>query len=412
MSDILAKLKALGVTKGMPEKPAAPVRKNTDNMTALLKEFPDGIVTENDHGYCFINRLTQPLSQLHGTVRMDAGLCPSPLFDSVMETQILRKEDTLAFDTETSGLSNGSGSFIFMLGLGYFDGDNYTVDQLILPDLGDEPAFLRQTELIFSRYPVLISYNGRGFDIPMLQSRLNFHMFPDFTKEITHVDLLNLTRRYWKAKLGSVRLANIEQYVLKLQRGDEEVPGYMAPELYREFLRSGDAGHISGIAYHNRIDVVSLSAFLLYLNDLCVRGENDPSVWEAEGVPESGLLKHNLKVFSGQVISKIESFSVKEKKQIAAKFLQTGDREKAIPILEELAGGGDYDSAIRLMKLYMQEKDPDLFEKFREKAIFILENDETVGKWSKEDKIRKLRDLTIKDQSGRRKTQSVGKVSE
>lgn len=406
MSDILTRLKALGVTKGMPEKPAAPVRKSSDNMTALLKEFPNGIVTENDHGYCFINRLTQPLSQLHGSVRMDAQLCPSPLFDSMMETGILRKEDTLAFDTETSGLSNGSGSFIFMLGLGYFDGDNYTVDQLILPDLGDEPAFLRQTELIFSRFPILISYNGRGFDIPMLQGRLNFHMFPDFTKEITHIDLLNLTRRYWKASLGSVRLANIEQYVLKLQRGDEEVPGYMAPELYREFLRSGDAAHISGIAYHNQIDVVSLSAFLLYLNDLCIRGEKDPSVWETEGVQESGLLRHNLTVFSGQVISKIESFSIKEKKQIAAKFLKAGDREKALPILEELADGGDYDSADRLMKLYFREKDPERFEKFRARAIFILENDETVGKWTREEKIGKLRELKIKVQSSKRKDQS------
>lgn len=396
MSDILAKLKALGVTKGMPEKPAEPLRKHTDNMAALQKEFPNGIVTENDHGYCFINRLSQPLSELHGTVRMDAQLHPSALFNSVMEAQIPHKEDTLAFDTETSGLSNGSGSFIFMLGLGYFDGDSYTVDQLILPDLGDESAFLRQTELIFSRFPFLISYNGKGFDIPMLQSRLNFHMFPDFTKEITHIDLLNLTRRYWKAALGSVRLANIEQYVLRLQRGDEEVPGYMAPELYREFLRSGDAAHISGIAYHNRIDVVSLSAFLLYLNDLCIRGENDPSVWEAEGVPESALLRHNLNFFSGKVISKIESFSVKEKKQIAAKFLKAEDRERAIPILEELAEENDLDSAVKLMKLYQQDKDPERFEMFRKKAVFILENDETVGKWSKEDKIRKLNELKCK----------------
>ena len=396
MSDILARLKALGVTKGMPEKAPAPVRKNSDNMSALQKEFPDGIIVENDHGYCFINRLTQPLSEPHGSVRMDEQLGPSPLFDSVMETKVLHKEDTLAFDTETSGLSNGSGSFIFMLGLGYFEGNRYIVDQLILPDLGDEPAFLRQTELIFSRFPVLLSYNGKGFDIPMLQSRLNFHMFPDFTKEITHIDLLNLTRRYWKARLGSVRLANIEQYVLKLQRGDEEVPGYMAPELYREFLRSGDASHISGIAYHNRIDVVSLSAFLLYLNDLCIRGEKDPSVWEAEGVPESALLRNNLNIFSGRVISKIESFSIKEKKQIAAKFMKTGDREKALPILDELAGAGDYDSAIKLMKFYLQGKNPEFFEKYRELAVSILENDETVRKWSKEDKISKLRGLKCK----------------
>ena len=138
MSDILARLKALGVTKGMPETPAAPIRKSTDNLEALRKTFPGGFITENDYGYCFINRLTQPLSQLHGSVHMDAQLQNSPLFTSIMEMEIQNKEDTLAFDTETSGLSNGSGSFIFMLGLGYFEGDSYIVDQLILPDLADE----------------------------------------------------------------------------------------------------------------------------------------------------------------------------------------------------------------------------------------------------------------------------------
>ncbi len=395
MSDILSRLKALGVTKGMPEKKPEPVRKSSDNMDALLKTFPNGFVTENDHGYCFINRLRQPLSRPHGSVSMDAALQPSPLFSSIMEMPIRRKEDTLAFDTETSGLSNGSGSFIFMLGLGYFEDDSYTVDQLILPDLGDEAGFLRQTEIIFSRFPILISYNGKSFDIPMLQSRLNFHLFPDFTKEIAHIDLLNITRRYWKPALGSVRLANIEQYLLELERGDEEVPGYMAPELYREFLRDGDAGHLSGMAYHNQIDVVSLSAFLLWLNDLAVRGENDLSVWEAARVPESALLKYNLPVFSGNIISKIDGFTDKEKKQIASKFLKAGEPEKALPILEGLAGKGDYDSAVRLLKLHFKAKNKELFEHYRELAIGILEKDETIGKWSKEDRIRTLNAMQI-----------------
>lgn len=396
MSDILSRLKALGVTKGMPEKKAAPVRSSRDHMDALLKTFPSGFVAENERGYCFINRLKQPLSQPHGSVDMTAQLQRSPLFTSIMEADIPRKEDTLAFDTETSGLSNGSGSFIFMLGLGYFEDECYTVDQLILPDLADEPAFLMQTELIFSRFPFLISYNGKSFDVPMLQSRLNFHMFPDFTKEITHIDLLNLTRRYWKTSLGSVRLANIEQYVLKLQRGDEEVPGYLAPELYRDFLRDGDAGHISGTAYHNRIDVVSLSAFLLYLNDLAVRGENDPSVWQAAGVPETALIKYNLPIFSGKVISKLESFSDKEKKALAGKFLRGGDPEKAIPILEELSAKGDCDSAVKLMKLYQKSKDTEKFEQYKALAIRLTEQDETLGRWSREDRIQKLQSMKCK----------------
>ncbi len=394
MSDILSRLKALGVSKGMPEKPAAP-RKVTDRIAALKAVFPHGIVEENDYGLCFINRLKQPLSQEHGIVDMNRQLMPSRLFDSIMGMDILRKEDTLAFDTETSGLSNGSGSFIFMLGLGYFEGDSYIVDQLILPDLGDEPAFLRQTELIFSRFPLLISYNGKGFDIPMLQARLHFHLFPDFTKEIAHIDLLNLTRRYWKPSLGSVRLANIEQYVLKLQRGDEEVPGYLAPELYRDFLRDGDAEHISGVAYHNQIDVVSLSAFLLHLNDLAVRGENDPAFLVENGMCESALFRHNLSIFSGKVISGLDSFSKKEKRSIASGFMKSGEPEKALPIFEELAHAGDQDSAMKLMKFYLKTKDREKFEQCRALVIRLIEQDETIGKWSKSDMIGKLQNYKI-----------------
>ena len=392
MNDILARLKALGVSKGMPEKPAAP-RKPGSQMAALQSVFPNGLVVENDMGPCFINRLRQPLSQAHGVADMAAQLTPSPLFDSLLGMQISRKEETLAFDIETSGLSNGSAGFIFMLGLGYFEEDSYVVDQLILPDLGDEPAFLRQTELIFSRYSTLLSYNGKGFDIPMLQSRLNFHLFPDFTGEIRHIDLLGLTRRYWKASLGSVRLSNIEQYVLRLQRGDEEVPGYLAPELYRDFLRDGDAEHISGVAYHNQIDVVSLSAFLLYLNGLAVRGEKDLSAMTAEGMSETALLRYNLKLFSGEAAAKMGCFSLREKKSIASKLLKSGEREKALAVLEELSAAGDYDSAVKLMKLYKQAKDPDACERCRLRAIAILEQDETIGKWTKAEKIGKLKDL-------------------
>ena len=395
MSDILSRLKALGVSKGMPEKPSEP-RKASDQMAALQAVFPHGFVEENDHGLCFINRLEQPLSQPHGDVDMARQLMPSRLFDSIMGMNIPRKEDTLAFDTETSGLSNGSGSFIFMLGLGYFKGDSYIVDQLILPDLGDESAFLRQTELIFSRFPILISYSGKGFDIPMLQARLNFHLFPDFTKEIAHIDLLNLTRRYWKPSLGSVRLANIEQYILRLQRGDEEVPGYLAPELYRDFLRDGDAEHISGVAYHNQIDVVSLSAFLLYLNDLAVRGESDPAVMAASGMHEPALMRHNLSFFSGKVISGIDGFSDKEKKSIAAGFMTSGETEKALPILESLAANGDCGAASKLMKYYLKVKDREKFEQYKALVIRMIEQDETIGKWSKIDKIEKLQNTVIR----------------
>ncbi len=390
----MSRLKKLGVTKGFPEgyQPPKPKGPDGEAIEILKRSFPNGIVVENDYGPCFINRRIQPLTEPHGRVNMADSLRESPLFDSVMGMPIARKEDTLAFDTETSGLSTGSAAFIFMLGLGYFEGENYIVDQLILPDLDYEKAFLRQTELIFSRFPILLSYNGKGFDIPMLQSRLRFHMMPDFTGEINHIDLLYISRRYWKPRLGSVRLSNIEQYLLKLERGDEEVPGYLAPELYRDCLRDRDASHITGVAYHNQIDVVSLSAYLLYLNDLCVRSADDLSLWEAEGASEAAVLKNNLTVLQPEALASLPSCTPKEKKALAAKLVKT-DPAAALPIFEELAERGDLESAKKAVKLHQKLKNAAQFEHFRALTIRLIESDETIGPWKKTEAIEKIRKL-------------------
>ncbi len=390
----MSRLKKLGVTKGFPEgyQPPKPKGPDGEAIEILKRSFPNGIVVENDYGPCFINRRIQPLTEPHGRVNMADSLRESPLFDSVMGMPIARKEDTLAFDTETSGLSTGSAAFIFMLGLGYFEGENYIVDQLILPDLDYEKAFLRQTELIFSRFPILLSYNGKGFDIPMLQSRLRFHMMPDFTGEISHIDLLYISRRYWKPRLGSVRLSNIEQYLLKLERGDEEVPGYLAPELYRDCLRDRDASHITGVAYHNQIDVVSLSAYLLYLNDLCVRSADDLSLWEAEGASEAAVLKNNLTVLQPEALASLPSCTPKEKKALAAKLVKT-DPAAALPIFEELAERGDLESAKKAVKLHQKLKNAAQFEHFRALTIRLIESDETIGPWKKTEAIEKIRKL-------------------
>ncbi len=390
----MSRLKKLGVTKGFPEgyQPPKPKGPDGEAIEILKRAFPNGIVVENDYGPCFINRRIQPLTEPHGRVNMADSLRESPLFDSVMGMPIARKEDTLAFDTETSGLSTGSAAFIFMLGLGYFEGENYIVDQLILPDLDYEKAFLRQTELIFSRFPILLSYNGKGFDIPMLQSRLRFHMMPDFTGEINHIDLLYISRRYWKPRLGSVRLSNIEQYLLKLERGDEEVPGYLAPELYRDCLRDRDASHITGVAYHNQIDVVSLSAYLLYLNDLCVRSADDLSLWEAEGASEAAVLKNNLTVLHPEALASLPSCTPKEKKALAAKLVKT-DPAAALPIFEELAERGDLESAKKAVKLHQKLKNAAQFEHFRALTIRLIESDETIGPWKKTEAIEKIRKL-------------------
>lgn len=394
MSDILERLKELGVTRGMPQQKETPLPqpKDSDPLRALQREFPNAITGENSYGPYFLNRVCLPLSTQHGCVCLNQVLQPSQLFDSITGMPIPRREDTLAMDTETSGLSNGTGGFVFMIGMGYFEKENYVIDQLILPDLQYESAFLYQIELTFARFPILLTYNGRGFDIPMIQSRTNFHMFPDFCSKIAHVDLLLIARRYWKRRLGSVRLANIEQYVLFLKRGEQETPGYLAPELYHEFLRKDDASVLSGMSYHNQIDVLSLSAFLLYLNDLAVRGEADPSIWEENGVHPADLLRHNLAALDGSPSARRTLFTAKEKNALARAYVRESNYSRAAMLYMELADAGDANCCLKAAAILRNNlAEPEKAAFYTKKAIDLIEADETIAVWSKQTKIAKIK---------------------
>lgn len=389
MSDIMERLAKLGVTKGMPQTPKAKPPRDDTMLQALKRSFPDAIIAENDYGPYFLNRLSLDLPFMQGQVDMSAELVPCPLFDSVMGMHIEKREDTLAMDTETSGLSNGSGSFVFMIGLSYYQGSQYIVDQLILPDFTYESAFLRQIELTFQRFPILLTYNGKSFDVPMIASRGNFHRFPDFCSEIKHIDLLYLARRYWKPRLGSVRLANIEQYVLELARGDEETPGYLAPELYRQFLAGSDASCLTGIAYHNQEDVISLSAYMLLLNRLCAESTEDLSAWSRAGASEQAVIRYHYSALPDAMKRETRGMNRKDKKGIAAKLAKE-DPEAAIGLYEPLAAEGDLDACRKLIDIYTHLKQPEKATLYKEKARTLIEADETIGYWTKKSLLEKL----------------------
>lgn len=393
MSDILKRLEALGVTKGLPQQlKTKPREKNGKDLFKVLEaSFPCGIIGENDYGRYFVNRLRTPLSQSHGCVDMSRVIAPSPLFDSIMGFPGIRREETLAMDTETSGLSNGAGAFVFMIGMGYFKEDEYIVDQLILPDLSDEPAFIRQIELTFADYKTLLTYNGKGFDIPMIRSRGSFHLFPDFCARIDHVDLLYISRKYWKRRLGSVRLSNIENYVLKLQRGEMETPGSLAPDLYRNYLQDENAELLTGVAYHNHIDVLSLSAYMLYLNDLCIRSANGLDIWEQEGVYVPDLIRNNPGVLEPGTLATYKSLTGKDKKEIARLYLKEKRYEKAADLLMECAEAGDTESALKALELFRKKlKDPQKEDAALCHARELIEQDPTLGPWKRQDLLNRL----------------------
>lgn len=209
----------------------------------------------------------------HGRMNLEFNFS----FSRVLQVSGLPKEgialeDILFMDTETTGLSGGTGTMVFLIGLGYFSKNGFTIDQFFLDDPVNELAFLNESSNIFSRYKVIATFNGSSFDMPLLKTRFVLNrIIPSFQNK-SHLDLLHLSRKIWKLRLSSLKLRDLENEILKFQRKENEVPGWMVPQIYFDFISSRDARPLEGVFYHNRMDVLSLA----YLFNLASGLISDP----------------------------------------------------------------------------------------------------------------------------------------
>lgn len=170
-------------------------------------------------------------------------------------------KDILFIDTETTGLAGGTGTYAFMIGLGFLNGQQFQTVQLFMPGFGDEPALLSVLGDYISKYKYLVSFNGKTFDIPLLQTRHQMVGIKDPFANKPHVDLLHPSRAIWKKRLSSCSLQSIESHIFNFVREDD-IPGEMIPEIYFNFVRKGDASLIGKVFFHNELDVVSMMTLI------------------------------------------------------------------------------------------------------------------------------------------------------
>lgn len=163
--------------------------------------------------------------------------------------------DFLFLDIETMGLF--AGQPVVVAGLAQIRSENEVqLDQYIVRDFADELALIYEVGRQIAAHPVLVTYNGKSFDVPFLGGRSAYYGLR-FDPPAVHFDLLHFCRRAWKAELESCSLAGIEQSILGQSR-DTDLPGEYVPEFYYEYLRTGNAGYLKPIVDHNRQDVASL----------------------------------------------------------------------------------------------------------------------------------------------------------
>lgn len=267
------KLKKMGVSLGIqPEttgarkfrKPIEQVVDGREIQTNFGSLFSAYRAYEPD--YRLGNYALQPAKPTHGTARWARA-------PHLVDTSI---ENFIFLDTETTGLSGGTGTMAFMVGVGRYRGGSFVMEQFFLRGPAEEAALLAALEAFCEDMAAVVTYNGKSFDIPILNARYILQGFTSPFEDLPHLDLLHLTRRIWKARLEQCNLGNIENKIFGLSRDDDEVPGYLIPEYYTQYLREGDAEPLKGIFVHNEQDVVSLAALFALFNDVL----SDPAAWQ------------------------------------------------------------------------------------------------------------------------------------
>lgn len=275
-----------------PARSAAPARPASrptarPELVARFERAVGGSHEECAEGYRLIGRRAHELDEYYGPCRLGDVLGLSDqVLASLARSPGLRQVDLrgLTFvDCETTGLAGGTGTKAFLVGIASFGGDgltnghtpSLTIEQHFLADYDLEPAFLGGVAAALDRAGALVTFNGKCFDLPLLETRFALSRRRADWLDLPHLDLLHPARRMWKRRLASCSLTSLEENVLGVHR-EGDVPGWLIPTVYFQFLRSGDFGPLEPVFEHNRRDLLGLVALTLSLARL-IGGDEEPT---------------------------------------------------------------------------------------------------------------------------------------
>ena len=236
-----------------------------------LEHVVAGGEARTSHGAFFLSRAAMKADDVHGNARICDAACASmaaaALLTGVRMERNVSIEGGLFLDTETTGLMGGTGTFPFLIGLGWFEAGSFVTCQLFARDFSEEGAMLEYLSELASDRQFLVTFNGRAYDLNLLAARFILNRCRDTLSAMPHIDLLHPSRRILAHRLENARLSTIETHVLGVER-DGDVPGFEIPGRYFDWLRHRDGKAVGDVFTHNRLDVVSLASLLKYLADL------------------------------------------------------------------------------------------------------------------------------------------------
>ncbi len=223
---------------------------NSDELCALL----GGTVSRNDYGeHLAVRRWfaePQECTPARAALELLAPDCAAHVSDPAK---------WLFLDTETTGLSGGTGTYAFLVGIAWWDSGGLQVEQFFMRDFGEEHSLLRALAERMAERPVLVTFNGKTFDWPLLETRFRMTRCIKAKAPRAHLDLLHPARQLWRLRLASLRLIELERHVLGFDRGPD-LWSAMIPQLYFDFLRGAPAAPLADVFRHNQMDLRGLAA--------------------------------------------------------------------------------------------------------------------------------------------------------
>ncbi len=241
-----------------------------------IENFLPGFWQDTPAGRVFVVEQRFDLDHLHGAYPLRRVLgVPGALLARLARSEALTgasHERIVYLDTETTGLAGGTGTLAFLVGIGHFQDGAFRLRQYFLDSLDREEALLRALSDYLDPFEAVITYNGKVFDVPLLETRLILSRLRSGVRDLPHLDLLFATRRIYRDRFGSCRLGEIERQVLGLTR-QEDVPGFEVPSLYFRFVRYRRFRALVPVFRHNALDVLSLVTLTAHLAGLYDGGQ-------------------------------------------------------------------------------------------------------------------------------------------
>jgi uncharacterized protein YprB with RNaseH-like and TPR domain len=242
-------------------RPVAPPPAKLPDFSSRIENAVSGEIVETEHGRHFETERLYERHRRYGSVDIsDLIDLPPDLLHSLSGGAIpsARPEKWAFLDTETTGLAGGSGTYAFLIGIGSIERSGFRVRQFFMRDFAEERSQLAAVAAYLSRFDVLITYNGKTYDQPLLETRFTLARMRHPFARMEHLDLLFGARRLWKLRLDNCRLTHLEYQILGVERHGD-LPGEVIPSYYFEYVRSQCALTLVPIFHHNQMDILTLA---------------------------------------------------------------------------------------------------------------------------------------------------------